>query len=61
MKEKRQKQLLKPALVAGFALAPKETLESFATKNWRKKRDFSFSFGTTCDSFLLVLKNHPLP
>lgn len=39
----------------------KLTLESFNTKNRYKKLDFLACFGTTCDSFLLVLKNHPLP
>ena len=34
-------------------------LESFNTKNRYKKLDFLAWFGTTCDSFLLVLKKPP--
>ena len=51
--------MLKPALVAGFASAPNQPLESFNTKNRYKKLDFLAWFGTTCDSFLLVLKKPP--
>ena len=52
--------MLKPALVAGFASAPNQPLESFNTKNRYKKLDFLAWFGTTCDSFLLVLKKTTL-
>ena len=40
----------------GIIIALESTLESFNTKNRYKKLDFLAWFGTTCDSFLLVLK-----
>lgn len=52
-------QLLGYSAFESFLLPPKQPKESFNTKNRHEKLDFFAWLGTTCDSFLLVLKKPP--